>query len=154
MAFCDISYLKSHFFRSQFNHGEATKPPGKQKDTTKPSTSRSRKKIKNTKVQESSQGAESWVNPRTGAGNPKDAGKRRVQAVGQSAGRWYTGSDGRRVSSHYLPNWIFASNTSYAHITANCDRICYLLITLAHCFHDRLCDSPLKHCFIIHHRFI
>lgn len=42
----------------------------------------------------------SWVEPKSGT-MPKDAGRRRVQASGQSAvqssGHWFTGSDGRKV---------------------------------------------------------
>lgn len=49
-------------------------------------------------VQELSQESDSWINPRSSAMNPKDAGKRRVHAVGKSAGHWYTAADGRRVS--------------------------------------------------------
>ncbi|XP_031481592.1 uncharacterized protein LOC116251445 isoform X1 [Nymphaea colorata] len=41
-------------------------------------------------------GTTGWVNPKSSATVPRDAGKRRVQAVG-SAGHWYTGQDGRKV---------------------------------------------------------
>ncbi|KAL2483778.1 hypothetical protein Fot_45222 [Forsythia ovata] len=47
-------------------------------------------------VREISRESENWVNPKSCAGIPKDAGKRRVHAVGKSAG-WYTGADGQRV---------------------------------------------------------
>ncbi|CAI0437192.1 unnamed protein product [Linum tenue] len=42
--------------------------------------------------------SQGWVDPRTSAGLPKDAGKRRVQASGQAAaGHWFTSPEGRKV---------------------------------------------------------
>ncbi|XP_077221251.1 uncharacterized protein LOC143854983 isoform X1 [Tasmannia lanceolata] len=61
---------------------------------------RSSKKIKkniNANAKEVSQDSGSWVNPRSSATIPKDAGQRRVHAVTNAPGHWYTGEDGRKV---------------------------------------------------------
>lgn len=85
---CGIDYM------SQFGHREASKQV-KQKEVKQPSTSRSQKGVRKAKVQELPEGSQSWVNPRS-CDIPKDAGKRRVQAVSKSGGHWYT-ANGRRV---------------------------------------------------------
>ncbi|XP_059662488.1 uncharacterized protein LOC132308427 [Cornus florida] len=81
-------------YMGQFSHEEGSK---KQAAKTGTSSTRGRKNSKKSNAEEVSQGSGSWVNPKSSAGNPKDAGKRRVHAVGQSAGHWYTAPDGRRV---------------------------------------------------------
>ncbi|CAK8532929.1 unnamed protein product [Lathyrus sativus] len=59
--------------------------------TRKKATKRnSTKKNNETSKLNSSNDSASWV-------EPKDAGQRRVQASGEPAGHWYTGSDGRKV---------------------------------------------------------
>ncbi|XP_016442418.1 uncharacterized protein LOC107767836 [Nicotiana tabacum] len=58
---------------------------------------KSRKNVKQPNSVEESQGSERWVNPKRSAVIPKDAGRRRVQAVGKSAGHWYTTGDGKKV---------------------------------------------------------
>lgn len=37
------------------------------------------------------------MNPRSNGTVPKDAGKRRVSAVGRQGGHWFTGQGGRKV---------------------------------------------------------
>lgn len=44
------------------------------------------------------------MNPRSKASIPKDAGKRRVSAVGGQGGHWFTGQDGRKVFAARLNN--------------------------------------------------
>jgi hypothetical protein len=58
------------------------------RNNTKSSASKS--KNNETSKLNSSDVSANWV-------EPKDAGQRRVQASDQSAGHWYTGSDGRKV---------------------------------------------------------
>ncbi|KAF8409554.1 hypothetical protein HHK36_005632 [Tetracentron sinense] len=58
---------------------------------------RGRKNSKNVNVKEGPQVSGNWVTPKSCASIPKDAGKRRVHADGQSAGHWYTGPEGRKV---------------------------------------------------------
>lgn len=69
------------------------------KNTTKRNnTKRSVSKAKNAQCKlNPSNVSGNWMEPKSRAGMPKDAGKRRVQASSQSAGHWYTGSDGRKV---------------------------------------------------------
>ncbi|VFQ97832.1 unnamed protein product [Cuscuta campestris] len=57
----------------------------------------STKRRKKDSPKEASEASISWVNPKDSAGVAKDAGKRRVHAVGNSAGHWLTASDGKRV---------------------------------------------------------
>lgn len=39
----------------------------------------------------------SWIDPKGSFNLPRDAGKRRVHAGGQSAGHWYTSPEGKKV---------------------------------------------------------
>ncbi|PPR95444.1 hypothetical protein GOBAR_AA25228 [Gossypium barbadense] len=82
-------------FKNQFNKGESSKQRGSRKGSGKNcSTSRSSK----SKKPNAENGAfEGWVNPKTSAAVPKNAGKRRVHASGQPAGHWYTSPEGRKV---------------------------------------------------------
>ncbi|VFQ82404.1 unnamed protein product [Cuscuta campestris] len=57
----------------------------------------STKRRKKDSPKEASEASISWVNPKDSAVVAKDAGKRRVHAVGNSAGHWLTASDGKRV---------------------------------------------------------
>ncbi|KAI3755866.1 hypothetical protein L1987_55675 [Smallanthus sonchifolius] len=81
-------------YMGQFNCGENSKQAAR---TNKAETS-SRKNSRKSKTQETSQG---FTNPKLNTEKrvPKDAGKRRVQADGQSAGagHWFTNQDGKRV---------------------------------------------------------
>ncbi|KAM7498877.1 hypothetical protein LguiA_023291 [Lonicera macranthoides] len=83
-------------YMGQFSKGEGSKRASR-KSNYETSTSRSRRSSKKSNAEVLSQGSRSWVNPRCSAGIPKDAGQRRVHAVGQSAGHWYTGPNGKRV---------------------------------------------------------
>lgn len=72
----------------------------KQNATQKININRStkgRSKSRKSHAKEVSQAPGSWVEPKSHARTPKDAGKRRVQANGESAGHWFTNSDGRKV---------------------------------------------------------
>ncbi|TYG56004.1 hypothetical protein ES288_D08G028200v1 [Gossypium darwinii] len=82
-------------FKNQFNKGESSKQRGSRKGSGKNcSTSRSSK----SKKPNAENGAfEGWVNSKTSAAVPKNAGKRRVHASGQPAGHWYTSPEGRKV---------------------------------------------------------
>ena len=91
----DVGFCVS---RSQFSHGEGSKKPAAGKTNAGTSSTRGKKNLKKTNAEAIPQGSESWVNPKSNVGIPKDAGKRRVHAVGQSAGHWYTGPNGKRVS--------------------------------------------------------
>ncbi|GAV72931.1 hypothetical protein CFOL_v3_16419 [Cephalotus follicularis] len=82
-------------YMSQFTDGEASKQKVTQKTNKNCSTMRNKSKKSN--GEELLHAYEGWVDPRSSCTIPKDAGKRRVQATGQSAGRWYTGPNGRRV---------------------------------------------------------
>ncbi|KAL4580142.1 hypothetical protein LXL04_016323 [Taraxacum kok-saghyz] len=73
-------------YMGQFSNGESSKQAGGS-GRNKAETS-SRKNSRKSKTQETlSQGSM----------NPKDAGKRRVQADGKAAGHWFTNQEGRRV---------------------------------------------------------
>ncbi|KAF3953792.1 hypothetical protein CMV_020798 [Castanea mollissima] len=72
----------------------------KQNATQKININRStkgRSKSRKSHAKEVSQAPGSWVEPKSHASTPKDAGKRRVQANGESAGHWFTNSDGGLV---------------------------------------------------------
>ncbi|XP_057464895.1 uncharacterized protein LOC130754675 [Actinidia eriantha] len=84
-------------YMSQFSHGEGSKKPAAGKTNAGTSSTRGKKNLKKSNAEAVSQGSEGWVNPKSNAGIPKDAGKRRVHAVGQSAGHWYTGPNEKRV---------------------------------------------------------
>ncbi|KAE8646026.1 uncharacterized protein LOC101218535 isoform X2 [Cucumis sativus] len=43
-----------------------------------------------------------WIDPKSSFNLPKDAGKRRVHAGGQSAGHWYTSPEGKKVWQQYV----------------------------------------------------
>ncbi|CAL5185490.1 unnamed protein product [Lathyrus oleraceus] len=94
-------------YMGQFNNGGSTSRRSKSKNlngsegwvdpkiisssTRKKATKRNNTKKNNESSKlNSSNDSASWV-------EPKDAGQRRVQASGEPAGHWYTGSDGRKV---------------------------------------------------------
>lgn len=89
---------------SQTSSGKSSRKKATKRNSTKNSVSKS--KNETNKLNSSD-----WVEPKSCASMPKDAGKRRVQASGQSAGHWYTGSDGRKVSEKksencYVFSWL------------------------------------------------
>ncbi|KAK4341851.1 hypothetical protein RND71_037667 [Anisodus tanguticus] len=83
-------------YMGQFCHEGGSKKTS-QKSAVVTNSRKGRKNVKQTNSVEESQGSERWVNPKSSAGVPKDAGRRRVQAVGKSAGHWYTSGDGKKV---------------------------------------------------------
>ncbi|CAN0901033.1 hypothetical protein LINGRAHAP2_LOCUS21178, partial [Linum grandiflorum] len=79
-------------YRSQF--GGASNANNMEKGSS--SRARKRPRKSNAKAESS----QPWVDPRTTARAPKDAGRRRVQASGQAAaasGHWFTSPEGRKV---------------------------------------------------------
>ncbi|KAE9456644.1 hypothetical protein C3L33_11584, partial [Rhododendron williamsianum] len=107
--FCPLGAIHNsankHFFssvidyRSQFSQGEDSKHQAAGTSNAETSSRRGRKNSKKSTAEV--EGSESWVNPKSSRGIPKDAGKRRVHADGQSGGHWYTGPDGKKV---YISN--------------------------------------------------
>lgn len=93
-----ITFCLSHF-RSQFGHKEAATPiSGKGKKILEKTPKRSRKNVKKSNAKEAVQDSANWVNPKSSANIPKDAGKRRVQANNRATGHWYTNADGKKVT--------------------------------------------------------
>ncbi|OMO89445.1 hypothetical protein COLO4_19762 [Corchorus olitorius] len=80
-------------YLSQFNNGESSKKRGPQRSSGGKNSSASRRnKSKKSHVE-----VEGWIDPKSSAAIPKNAGKRRVNATGQPAGHWYTSPEGRKV---------------------------------------------------------
>ncbi|XP_052208609.1 uncharacterized protein LOC127812261 [Diospyros lotus] len=84
-------------YMSQFSNGEGSKPRATAKINAEINSTSGRKNSRKVNAEEVSKGSGSWVNPKSSVGIPKDAAKRRVQAVGRSAGHWFTTPDGKRV---------------------------------------------------------
>ncbi|KAG5053366.1 hypothetical protein JHK87_005564 [Glycine soja] len=82
-------------FVSPFSHGKSSRKKATKRNSTKNSVSKSNNKTN--KSNPSNQSSEGWVEPRSCTSLPKDAGKRRVQASGQSAGHWFTSPEGRKA---------------------------------------------------------
>ncbi|BAT80718.1 hypothetical protein LR48_Vigan07g022200 [Vigna angularis] len=80
---------------SPFSHGESSRKKATKRNSTKNSVSKGKGNKSSPANQSRASG--DWVEPRSCASSPKDAGKRRVQASGQSAGHWYTSPEGRKV---------------------------------------------------------
>ncbi|CAH8261191.1 unnamed protein product [Arabidopsis lyrata] len=74
-----------------------SKGSSKTGDSSSKSCRRGQTKSKFSKGQESAHNSEGWLNPKTRAAAPKDAGKRRVSANSGSAGHWFTSPEGRKV---------------------------------------------------------
>ncbi|KAG7577998.1 hypothetical protein ISN45_Aa03g022230 [Arabidopsis thaliana x Arabidopsis arenosa] len=74
-----------------------SKGSSKSGDSSSKSCRRGQTKSKVSKGQESAHTSEGWLNPKTRAAAPKDAGKRRVSANSGSAGHWFTSPEGRKV---------------------------------------------------------
>ncbi|KAK7276825.1 hypothetical protein RIF29_17971 [Crotalaria pallida] len=83
-------------FSSITSNGESSRKKTTKRNSTKNSVSRGKNKTNKSTSSNVSYASENWVEPKSCANMPKDAGKRRVQASAQSSGHWYT-SDGRRV---------------------------------------------------------
>ena len=84
-------------YMSQFSHGEASKKQVNQDVSIGRSTMQARKNARKFNADEALNASGSWVNPKSCASIPKKAGKGQVHANGQSASRWYTSPDGRKV---------------------------------------------------------
>ncbi|XVF34005.1 hypothetical protein REPUB_Repub18cG0019900 [Reevesia pubescens] len=82
-------------YMSQFSNGESSKQRGSQKGRGKNCSTSRRNKSKKSNAEEIA--SEGWVDPKSSAAIPKNAGKRRVHASGQPAGHWYTSPEGRKV---------------------------------------------------------
>ncbi|KAF5733864.1 hypothetical protein HS088_TW16G00305 [Tripterygium wilfordii] len=82
-------------YMNQFGNGETSTGKGTQKTNCK-SSRRGRNKSKNSNY-EDPHAREGWVNPKSIAPIPRDAGKQRVHATGQAAGHWFTSPEGRKV---------------------------------------------------------
>ncbi|XP_043690993.1 uncharacterized protein LOC122641763 [Telopea speciosissima] len=90
----DVSIID---YRSQFAHTVCQQIDGAGNKSLDGGSKRGKRKVKNSNAKEVSQPSGEWVNPKSSACIPKNAGKRRVHAAGHSASRWYTGQDGKRV---------------------------------------------------------
>ncbi|GAB4825452.1 hypothetical protein Ancab_008325 [Ancistrocladus abbreviatus] len=84
-------------YMGQFGQSNSPKQQHGVKLNDKKTSRRTRKDHKNSNVEEMSLSSGNWVDPRQQASIPKDAGKRRVHANGQSSGHWYTAENGRKV---------------------------------------------------------
>ncbi|KAK7372027.1 hypothetical protein VNO80_05395 [Phaseolus coccineus] len=82
---------------SPFSHGESSRKRATKRNSTKNSVSKGKSKANKSIPANQSCASGDWVDPRSSASSPKDAGKRRVQASGQSAGHWYTSPEGKKV---------------------------------------------------------
>lgn len=83
----DVS-LEFHLFRSQFHQGDGSKLA--RQNSCQPSTSKRKKNVRNTEVEELSGGPQCQVNSRSSSGIPKNAGKRtarnsKVQGLSQGS---------------------------------------------------------------------
>ncbi|KAK4275471.1 hypothetical protein QN277_018547 [Acacia crassicarpa] len=76
--------------------GESSKRKATKKSNTK-TISKGKSKANKPDSAEILHTSANWVKPKNCANMPKDAGRRRVQAKGQSVGHWFTASDGRKV---------------------------------------------------------
>lgn len=82
---------------SPFSNGESSRRKAATRNSTKNSVSKGKNKAKKSDTANLSCAPAGWVEPKSCTSLPKDAGKRRVQASGQSAGHWYTSPEGRKV---------------------------------------------------------
>ncbi|CAJ1971394.1 unnamed protein product [Sphenostylis stenocarpa] len=82
---------------SPFSHGQSSRKKATKRNNTKNSVSKGKSKANKSNPANQSCASGDWVEPKSCTSLPKDAGKRRVQASGQSAGHWYTSPEGRKV---------------------------------------------------------
>ncbi|KAL2316763.1 hypothetical protein Fmac_030639 [Flemingia macrophylla] len=82
---------------SPFSHGESSRRKATARNSTKNSVSKGKSKANKSNTANLSGAPAGWVEPKSCTSLPKDAGKRRVQASGESAGHWYTSPEGRKV---------------------------------------------------------
>ncbi|GLT59384.1 hypothetical protein SLA2020_322050 [Shorea laevis] len=93
----NIHHLPAQFCRGQFCNGETSKQKATQKISSQNCSTSRRNKSKKPMAEDVLHSSEGWVDPKSSAAVPKNAGKRRVHANGQSAGHWYTSPEGRKV---------------------------------------------------------
>ncbi|KAG1365332.1 hypothetical protein COCNU_12G003320 [Cocos nucifera] len=84
-------------YMSQFGHKDVPRQAQRTCERRSEGISKRRRKPNSDNLEEGSHASGSWVNPRSNAKIPKDAGKRRVRADGRQSGHWFTGQDGRKV---------------------------------------------------------
>ncbi|KAJ8622011.1 hypothetical protein MRB53_030540 [Persea americana] len=84
-------------YMSQFGHRDAPTKVQVTRNKVHEGSSKTKKRSRSNANVIASQASEGWVNPKTCATIPRNAGKRRVRADSHSAGHWYTGQDGRKV---------------------------------------------------------
>lgn len=82
---------------SSFSKGEPSRQKAARKINAANRSTKGKNRSKKSNAEEVFHAPESWVNPKSSASTPKDAGQRRVHANGQSAGHWYTTPEGRKV---------------------------------------------------------
>lgn len=82
---------------SPFSNGESSRKKATKRNNTKNHVSKGKNKADKSTSSNVSYASANWVEPKSRAHMPKDAGKRRVQASSQSSGHWFTSSDGRKV---------------------------------------------------------
>ncbi|KAE9596357.1 hypothetical protein Lalb_Chr17g0348451 [Lupinus albus] len=83
-------------FNPPFSKGESSRKKTTRRNSTKSNVSKGKNQKDKSTSSNVPHTSTNWVEPKSCANMPKDAGQRRVQANGQSSGHWYT-SDGRRV---------------------------------------------------------
>ncbi|XP_020269437.1 uncharacterized protein LOC109844735 [Asparagus officinalis] len=98
----DLDYMGQFFAQDAATQVRSTSRKGSERNprTWKGSERNPRTKLKrptSSNCKEASQAEGNWVNPRNNVTIPKDAGKRRVSAVGGQSAHWFTGQDGRKV---------------------------------------------------------
>lgn len=84
-------------YMSQFGHRDAPTELQVTRNKVHEGSSKTKKRSRSNANVIASQTSEGWVNPKTCATIPRNAGKRRVRADSHSAGQWYTSQDGRKV---------------------------------------------------------
>lgn len=85
-------------YMNQFNSADANgKLHTVPEKVSRSSSSKKRNKQSCYSVKETSNSPASWVNPKSKASIPKDAGKRRVSADVRQSGQWFTDPDGKKV---------------------------------------------------------
>lgn len=84
-------------YMGQFGHGDGAKQQCARQANVGKSSGRTGKKSKKSDLREASHASDGWINPKKAASCPKDAGRRRVRADGQSSGHWFTAENGKKV---------------------------------------------------------
>ncbi|KAM7279742.1 hypothetical protein ACFE04_006876 [Oxalis oulophora] len=93
----DQSTTQNIDYLGQFTNGETSKHSVARKTTKASSSARGRNRSKKSNFEEVPQTSQGWVDPRSSATIPKDAGRKRVHGSSQSAGYWHTTPEGRKA---------------------------------------------------------